>query len=73
MQASELVIKVRVETPIDDFRFRSNWRGKLILQRGYENHSSADASGYGYSETRWRDATVGDLQYFFIAKELSKC
>lgn len=40
-----------------NWRFRTNWRGKLILQRRVEN-VSFDFSPSGYY---WRDASSTDL------------
>ncbi|MGZ8887964.1 MAG: hypothetical protein ACXW1D_00230 [Halobacteriota archaeon] len=44
------------------FRYRTNWRGKLILQIGYEQQLWCSRIG-GYEPTVlvWRDAKVEDL------------
>lgn len=48
----------------DRWRFRTNWRGKLILQKRITIHNI-----YILGETyKWIDATAGDLLVF--AKEL---
>lgn len=46
-------------------RYRSGWRGKLILQVEYSCHHIKDLNGSGYyddwSTRHWRDATIQDL------------
>lgn len=46
-------------------RYRSSWRGKLILQVEYKQHYFNDLNGSGYYDegftTHWRDAKVEDL------------
>lgn len=73
MAASEITIKVKVAMPLEDFRFRSTWRGKLILQRRCERRRQSKRDWRPLIDYVWRDATTSDLQYFFIAKEFSKC
>lgn len=46
-------------------RFRTNWRGKLILQVEYTAFHMKDLNGSGYFDewttTHWRDAKVEDV------------
>lgn len=46
-------------------RYRSNWRGKLILQIEYSLHHVRDLNGTGYYDEwdtlHWRDAKATDL------------
>jgi len=46
-------------------RYRSNWRGKLILQVEYSQHHVKDLNGSGYYDDwdtlHWRDARPEDL------------
>lgn len=42
------------------FQFRTNWRGKLILQRLHTWRGP-----YGDPECEWRDATVSDLKTYY--------
>lgn len=46
-------------------RYRSNWRGKLILQVEYTRYYCHDLNGSGYYDeghtTHWRDAKAEDL------------
>jgi hypothetical protein len=42
------------------YRFRTNWRGKLILQRLYTWRGP-----YGDPECEWCDATVQDLKDYY--------
>jgi hypothetical protein len=44
----------------DNWRFRVNWRGKLILQRRRKFRHSMD-----WWEFIWRDANVTDLAEFY--------
>ena len=43
------------------WRFRTNWRGKLVLQRSYR----VPALGPGDWVVRWRDATTEDLAAYY--------
>ena len=43
-----------------DFRFRTNWRGKLILQK---KHIYRDRFGDLYYD--WKDATIEDIKVLF--------
>lgn len=64
MARLEVICKVEIGdmNPLPEgWRFRSNWRGKLILQRRYEHYFAADGSGHSFSEPRWRDATISDF------------
>ena len=45
------------------WRFRTNWRGKLILQRSYR----VPALCPGDWIVRWRDATTEDLGHYYAA------
>lgn len=45
----------------DGWRFRTNWRGKVILQRRYR----VPGCMIGVWEIEWCDARVQDLQVFF--------
>lgn len=47
---------------MNEWRFRTNWRGKLILQRRV--HQTLYAEAYYV----WRDATAGDLADYYNAK-----
>lgn len=51
--------------PQNAFRYRLDWRGRLILQRR-DRRQYGRASGCGVEwssqEFRWRDATIFDLQ-----------
>ncbi|MCY1197881.1 hypothetical protein [Variovorax paradoxus] len=49
----------------DGYRFRTNWRGKLILQRR-TRHPWCDGP---LVHTAWRDATAEDLVHFFTNQE----
>jgi len=46
-------------------RYRTNWRGKLILQVEFSRSYCHDLNGSGYYDegttTHWRDATAEDL------------
>lgn len=46
-------------------KYRTSWRGKLILQVEYKRYYCKDLNGSGYydeGETlHWRDARAGDL------------
>lgn len=46
-------------------RYRTNWRGRLILQIEYSLHHTRDLNGTGYYEDwdtlHWRDARAEDL------------
>jgi hypothetical protein len=44
----------------ENWRFRSTWLGKLVLQRRIKHPSDNPASHY----YRWRDATTEDLTDF---------
>jgi hypothetical protein len=46
------------------WRFRTNWRGKLILQRSYR----VPALVPGDWNVRWRDATTEDLGHYYAAQ-----
>ena len=48
---------------MNEYRFRINWLGQLILQQQYEYHFPSDGSEYGYSETRWRDVKMESLSF----------
>lgn len=43
------------------WRFRTNWRGKLILQRSYRVPSISP----GMFDIKWRDATTEDLGAYY--------
>lgn len=44
------------------FRYRTGWRSKLVLQVAVEMPSSTDHNNLeSPAYTKWRDATVGDL------------
>jgi hypothetical protein len=45
----------------DKWRFRTNWRGKVILQRRFR----VPASFPGGWDVIWLDACVQDLKVFF--------
>lgn len=42
------------------WRFRTNWRGKLILQRSYRAYG-----GFGDFYIAWMDATTEDLGEYY--------
>lgn len=42
------------------YQFRTNWRGKLILQRLYTWRGP-----YGDPECEWRDAQTSDLKNYY--------
>lgn len=46
-------------------RYRTNWRGKLILQVEYSQNHTRDLNGSGYFDDwdtlHWRDAKATDL------------
>lgn len=46
-------------------RYRTNWRGKLILQVEYTQHYCNDLNGSGYYDqwdaNYWRDASLKDV------------
>lgn len=46
-------------------RYRTNWRGKIILQVEYTRFYFHDLNGSGYYDeghtTHWRDATAADI------------
>lgn len=44
------------------WRYRTNWRGKVILQYGYTGWHPYYGSGYWY----WRDAKLSNLLVFNI-------
>lgn len=66
----EMVVRVKATLNLlpSGFRYRTNWRGRLILQVSYEHHFGPDSSGYGHSETRWRDARIEDLAPYLNLK-----
>ena len=45
---------------MNEYRFRANWRGKLILQR---LHTYRDQ--WGGPDRLWEDATAGDLRDYY--------
>lgn len=45
----------------DGWRYRTNWRGKVILQRRYRTLADPPM----YWEMKWRDADVKDLFDFY--------
>ena len=45
---------------MNNYQFRTNWRGKLILQRRY---TASDRWGDRYQF--WRDATTTDLKDYY--------
>lgn len=52
---------------MNQWRFRTNWRGKLILQRRLAWHDD------GMDFSRWQDATTEDLgDYFLALSEITK-
>jgi hypothetical protein len=64
MATCEITLKVAVGSldPLPPgWRLRSNWRGKLILQRRrfYEAHVGFSTSGA--ADQHWSDATVEDI------------
>lgn len=46
---------------MSDWRFRTNWRGKIILQRSYR----APSNMRGDWVICWRDATTADLGDYY--------
>ena len=46
---------------MSDYRFRTNWRGKLILQRRIKYYN---INMYMH-DYLWRDATVEDLKHYY--------
>lgn len=42
------------------YRYRTNWRGKLILQ--VKAYWTAHEHGMTFPCSEWRDARVGDIQ-----------
>lgn len=50
----------------DGWRFRANWRGKLILQRRFNSYyCGLGAYIYPDFDIVWRDADVEDLRVLF--------
>lgn len=54
---------------INQWRFRANWRGKLILQRRLAWHEQRRLARHddGMDFSRWQDATTEDLGDYFAA------
>lgn len=69
MAFTELSIKVKVDICPPGFRYRTNWRGKLILQRMDED-TITGPHGYNTYEASWRDATVSDLTQFITTERI---
>lgn len=61
MALAEINLRVTVTMKPEGFRYRTNWRGKLILQKSYEIPFWDGYGESGYSETCWRDATASDI------------
>lgn len=51
------------------WRFRSGWRGKLILQR-YVEWIEYDSHGGDYLAATWRDATTNDLLDYYLEHDI---
>lgn len=55
-----------------NFRYRSTWRGKLVLQIEVTKNHSIDLNGSGYFEDwttqNWRDATFADVQHYHLGQ-----
>ena len=45
---------------MNNYRFRSNWRGKLVLQRLYTYRDQ-----WGGPDRLWKDATTQDLKNYY--------
>jgi hypothetical protein len=43
-----------------NYRFRTNWRGKLVLQRLHKYRDQ-----WGGPDFRWEDATIQDLKDYY--------
>ena len=69
MALAELSIKVKVEICPPGFRYRTNWRGKLILQCSHQCVTHMD-HGIGSCYTEWRDAKVSDLAKFLTTERI---
>lgn len=54
------------------YRYRTNWRGKLILQVEYTLNHCNDLNGSGHYDEwqtqNWRDAKVTDVPLNFLAR-----
>lgn len=48
-----------------NWRFRSNWRGKLILQRAETRQTYSATFGEGPPYKAWRDAKVENMDDFY--------
>jgi len=49
-----------------NFKFRTNWRGKLILQIFVSWFDDGREMG------QWQDATVGDLEEYYATKSYTR-
>jgi hypothetical protein len=45
---------------MNNYQFRTNWRGKLILQRQWYSRDK-----WGDKQYYWTDATVSDLKEYY--------
>ena len=52
------------------WRFRTNWRGQLILQVGWREPKLSGLPGDTY--IRWADATTEDLGHYYAQHGLAK-
>ena len=52
------------------WRFRTNWRGKLILQVGRRTPNLSGLPGDHY--IKWEDATTEDLGDYYAAHGITK-
>jgi hypothetical protein len=51
----------------ENYRFRKNWLGQLVLQVSYQHHVSAnDTHDTGDSYLAWRDANYSDFNNSFF-------
>ena len=54
---------------MNNYRFRANWRGKLILQRRITYYN---INTWG-RDTYWRDATTQDLKDYYKELYATNC
>jgi len=60
MGVSGLLKPTELGADMKRYQFRTNWRGKLILQRLYTWRGP-----YGDPEGEWRDAQTSDLKDYY--------
>lgn len=53
----------------ENYRFRTSWRGKLILQRRTQHYKSRISGLVPIGDGKWHDASVKDLHNFFTTNK----